>query len=184
MIEAAAPMQDPASSTARPAEPAAITVEGPAEMATIEQTVSENSQAGAERAQAMFGDMNARAKSAMEKSGKVIEEMTDFSKGNVEALVASGRAATKGAEALFQNAAEYSRRNYEKATSIFQSFAGVKSPTELMQLQSELAKSSFDTAIADVSKASESYVKYVSDVMEPIQNRFAVAVDKMKAPIA
>ena len=33
----------------------------------------------------MFGDVNARAKDAMSKGTKAIEELVEFSKGNVEA---------------------------------------------------------------------------------------------------
>ena len=59
--------------------------------------------------------------------------------------------------------------------------ASVKSPTELFQLQSELARKSFDDMIAEMSKTSETMLKLAGDVFQPLSNRFAVAADKFKA---
>lgn len=134
----------------------------------------------ADKAKAMFGDMNGRAKLAMEKSVKLGEEMTEFAKGNVEAVVQSGRVAAKGAEALAQEAAEAMKKHLESATATMKSFASVKSPTELFQLQSEAAKSYFDSAVADMSKYTEQLMKLAGDVSQPLSSRYSVAMEKMK----
>jgi len=132
------------------------------------------------RGQAMFADMNDRAKAAMERSSKLFEDMTEFNKGNIEAMVESSRVAAKAAETLSQHAAEAARKNFEQATSAMKSMASAKTPTELFQLQSELARKSFDDMIAETSKASETMLKLAGDVFQPISNRFAVAAEKMK----
>lgn len=137
--------------------------------------------ATAQKVQAMFGGMNDRAKTAMEKSAKLGEELTELTKGNVEALVASGKVAAKGAETMAQEAAEYGKRNFESATAMFKSLASAKSPTELFQLQSQFAKSSFDGVVAEASKLSEAWVKLAGEVVQPISNRYAVAAEKLKA---
>ncbi|WP_243395556.1 phasin family protein [Sphingomonas oleivorans] len=136
--------------------------------------------AAAEKVQALFGDLNERAKSAFEKSTKLGEEFADLTKGNVEALVASARVAAKGTEQLAQEAADYSKKSFETATTAFKSFASVKSPTELFQLQSDFAKSSFDSAVAEASKFSESWLKLVGEVVQPLSSRYAVAAEKIK----
>jgi phasin family protein len=133
-----------------------------------------------EKMQAMFGDVNERAKAAMAKSSKIVEELTDLTKGNVEAIVASSRVAAKGVEALGQEAVEYGKKSFETATTTFKSFAAVKSPTELYQLQSDYAKTSFDSAVAEASKVSESLVKLTSEIFQPISSRYAVAMEKIK----
>jgi phasin family protein len=132
-----------------------------------------------DKVQAMFGDLNARAKTAFEKSAKLGEELTDLTKGNVEALVASSRVAAKGAEALTQEAADYGKKSFESATAALKSFAAVKSPTELFQLQSDYAKSSFDSAVAEASKLSEAWLKLAGDVFQPLSSRYAVAAEKL-----
>lgn len=135
----------------------------------------------AERFQAMFGEANGRTKAAIEKSAKLAEELTELTKGNVEALVASGRVAAKGAEALTQEAAQYGKKSFETATTALRGFAAAKSPVELIQLQNEFAKTSFDSAIAEASKLSETWVKLAGDVFQPLSSRFAVAAEKIKS---
>jgi phasin family protein len=132
-------------------------------------------------AQALFSEMNDRAKGAYDKSIKVSEELVEFTKGNVEALVTSARVAAKGTEALAQDAAEYGKKSFESATTAFKSFASVKSPTELFQLQSDYAKSSFDGAVAEASKLSEGVLKLFGDIFQPLSSRYAVATEKFKA---
>jgi phasin family protein len=137
-----------------------------------------------ERATAMFGDMNVRAKDAMAKGSKAVEEMVEFSKGNLEAMVASGRVAAKGAQDIAKYSADYGRKSIEDATATAKKFAGVKSPTEFFQLQSEVAKTSLDAFVGEASKFTESYLKLMGEVMQPVQNRVAVAVEKVKTTVA
>src|SRR3546814_17077858 len=99
------------------------------------------------------------------------KECNDFSKVNVEAVVAAGRAAAKGAETLCQNAAEYSRKSFEEATKAMKTLSGAESPTEFFKLQNDFAKTQFDSLIAEASKISETMVKIFGDVAEPISSR-------------
>ena len=161
------------------ASPAAPSNEGPEDMATIAPPTSPTD--AAEKTQAMFGDVSSRMKTAMEKSSRMGEDMVDFAKGNVEAMVASARVAAKAGETIGQEAADYSRRHLESATAAFKSFATVKSPTELFQLQSEYAKASFDSAVAEASKLSESMMKFAGDIAQPLSNRYAMAAEKFKS---
>jgi phasin family protein len=135
----------------------------------------------AEKAQALFSDFTTRFKTAFEKSTKLSEELVDFTKGNVEAVIASARVAAKASEAFGQEAAEYGKKNLESATAAFKSFATVKSPTELFQLQSEFAKASFDNAVAEASRVSEAWLKIAGDIAQPISNRYALAAEKIKS---
>lgn len=154
------------------AAPALATAPQEETMATVE--------AAADKAQATFGEMNARFKSAFEKSSKYGEEFADFAKGNVEAVVASARAAAKAGETLGADAAEYGKKSYESTMALFRSLAAIKSPTELFQLQSDYAKASFDAAVAEASKTSEKVLKLAGDVTQPLSTRYAVAAEKIK----
>ncbi len=136
------------------------------------------------RATAAFGEMNTRAKDAMSKGTKAIEELVEFSKGNVEALVASGRVAAKGAEEIAKYSAEYGRTSVEKANATAKQFAAVKSPTEFFQLQGDVAKQTLDALVAEGSKFTESYLKLLGEIAQPISNRVAVAAEKVKSTVA
>jgi len=176
-VEAVAPQSEPAPA---PAEP---TTKGPVMTDTVNNTAEQTktfTQDTQNRATAMLQDMNGRAKSAMERSTKMFEELNEFNKGNIEAMVESSRVAAKAAEQLSQQAAETARKNFENATQAMKSFASVKTPTELFQLQSDYARSAFDQLIAETSKNSETMLKLAGDVFQPISNRFAVAAEKIK----
>lgn len=143
---------------------------------TIKKTTAETT----ERAKAIFGDLNARTQDAVAKSTKAFEEINEFTKGNIEALVASSKIAAKGAEDIAKYSAEYGRKAIADTTENAKKFAAVKSPTEFFQLQSELVKSSIDALVSESSKFTENYLKLMGEVTQPISNRVAVAVEKVK----
>ena len=146
---------------------------------TIDQ-VQETQRVAADRIQAAFGDVNERSREAMQRSARVVEEMTDLARGNVEALVASSKVAARGVEQLSQEAAEFSRRSFEQASATLKSFTEVRSPTDFFKLQSDYARSAFDNMVSESSKMSEAVIKLAGEVAEPITSRVAVAADRVK----
>jgi len=150
---------------------------------TIAAETAQGASAAAENIRSNFTGVNEQARAAVEKGTRMIEELTDFQKGNVEAFVAAGRAAAKGAETLTQNAADFSRRSFEEATRAMKTLTAAKSPTEFFKLQSDIARTQFDAMIAETSRVSETMVKIFGDVTEPLSSRMAVAADKMKVAV-
>lgn len=133
-----------------------------------------------EKSQAMFAELNDKAKAAVEKNTKLVGEMTELAKGNVEALVESGKIAAKGFETMGQDAAEYSRKQFEQATATMKSLAAVKSPADFFKLQSDYVRSAFDSMVAETSKNTEAFIKLAGDAAQPVSNRVAVAMEKIK----
>ncbi len=133
-----------------------------------------------EKSQAMFAELNDKAKAAVEKNTKLVGEMTELAKGNVEALVESGKIAAKGLETMGQDAAEYSRKQFEQATATMKSLAAVKSPADFFKLQSDYVRTAFDSMVAETSKNTEAFIKLAGDAAQPVSNRVAVAMEKIK----
>jgi phasin family protein len=146
------------------------------EMNTMESSIKN----AADKTQAYFAEANDRAKAAMEKSAKAFEDINEFGKGNIEAFVESGKIAAKGIESLGQEAAEYSRKQFEGATAALKNLSSVKSPTDFFKLQSDYVRQSFDAIVAQASKNTEAMLKLAGEVAQPISNRVAVAVEKVK----
>ncbi|MGZ8286804.1 MAG: phasin family protein [Allosphingosinicella sp.] len=138
----------------------------------------------ADRLQAVFGDVNERARTQIERNTRIAEEMTELSKGNVEAMVASTKIVAKGLETVGQEVAEYSRKSFEGASAALKSFTEVKSATDFFRLQSEFARSQFDGFVAEGSKLSETMIKLAGDVAEPLASRYSVAAERVKAVAA
>lgn len=167
-------------------EPAIETVEWVEQKGTeIMTDVIESTKKFAEEAktrfESAFTEISEKAKVGVEKSSKAFEELNDLAKGNVEALVESGKIATKGVETLGQDAAEYGRVTFEKASAALKSLAAVKSPAEFFQLQSELLSSSFDAFAKETAKNSEAFLKLAGDVAQPISTRVSIVTEKVRS---
>ena len=144
------------------------------------KTMEANLKNAAEKAQTLFAEANERAKAAVEKGTKLFEEANEFSKGNIEAIVESGKIAAKGFESFGQDAADYSRKQFEGATAALKSLSTIKSPTDFFKLQSDYVRSSFDSIVAQTSKNTEAMLKLAGEVAQPISNRVALAAEKVK----
>lgn len=172
-----APARKPAAKkTRKPARARSRKIEG---VKTMTKTIDTGLFA-AEQFKTVFGDVNERAKAAVERSAKIVEELADLTRGNVEALVASSKLAAKGVETLSQDATEYSRKSFEEASAALKSFAEVKSATDFFKLQSDYARSAFDSAVAESARLSETVLKLAGDVAEPITSRYTVAAERVK----
>ncbi len=135
----------------------------------------------AEKIEAYLLTLNEKAKAALDKGAKLGEEFTELAKGNLEAAAESTKVAAKAAETFAQDGAALAKQGYEEATAAFKRYSTVKTPAELMQLNSELAKTSLDATMAQVSKANEALAKFATDFFQPLSGRYTVAVEKLKA---
>ncbi len=170
------------SPKAGPVEPKSLAAtEGTNVMNDVIETGKKFAEETKAKLETVYADLNEKAKASVEKSTKAIEELSDIAKGNVEALVESGKIAAKGFETLGQEAVDYSRKNFEKATASLKSFSTVKTPTEFFQLQSQLFSSSFDELTKEAAKSSEALIKLAGEVAQPLTARVTVVTDKVKA---
>ncbi|MET3824539.1 MULTISPECIES: phasin family protein [Sphingomonas] len=147
---------------------------------TMDATINTAAETAQTQATTMFADVNDRAKTAMEKGSKMIAELSEFSKGNLEAVVESSKIAAKGAEDIARYTSDYVRTSVEKANTTASQFASIKSPTEFFKLHSEMTKQAMDSMMAETAKFTEGYVKLLGEIAQPISNRVAVAVEKVK----
>jgi len=125
-------------------------------------------------------DVQARVKDAYAKTSEFASEATKFSKDNVEALVESGKILVAGVQELGREDVETGKTVFETVTADVKKLAAIKTPTEFMQLQGELARRNFDAAISFGSKRSETLVKLYNDAFAPISSRASVAAEKIR----
>ncbi len=127
-----------------------------------------------------FAEAQTRAKTAFAKTGELATEVTEFNKGNLEAVVASGKILFAGMQDLGRDQVEATKAAVETVTADFKKLAAVKSPTELFQLQGELARRNFDAAVSFGSKNTEALVKLYNDAFAPLSSRMSLAAEKIK----
>lgn len=125
-------------------------------------------------------DAQDRAKVAFERSQAMFGEAGEFTKGNVEALVESGKVLTAGMQDLGKDYVAEAKTAFETVQADLKDLAAVKSPADFFKLQGEILRRNFDAAVASGSKHSEKVVKIAGEAFAPIQNRVSIAVEKVK----
>ena len=134
--------------------------------------------------QNLFADANERSQDLAKRSQKVAGELADLARANVEAVVEAGRVAAEGARSIGQNVVASSRDGVEQAADAIRSLAEAKSPTEYLQLQSDFARQSFDRAVAESSKLTESLVKLAGEAFQPLSNRATANAERFNTLVA
>ncbi|MBX7536195.1 phasin family protein [Qipengyuania sp. GH1] len=128
----------------------------------------------------MADEMQSRAKAAYEKSTEMTKEAVEFQKGNLEALVESGKILASGMQDMGRAYVEEAKSAADTVQGDVKSMAAVKSPTDLFQLQGEIARRNFDAMVSTASKNTETMLKLVNDAFAPLSNRMSLAAEKVR----
>jgi phasin family protein len=134
--------------------------------------------------QSIFADANERSQELAKRSQKVAQELADLARANVEAVAEAGRVATEGARSIGQDVVAKQRDGFEQAADAIRSLAEAKSPTEYLQLQGEFARASFDRAVAESSRLTESLVKLAGEAFQPLSNRASANAERFNTLVA
>lgn len=160
--------------------PAATLVE-PVE--AMEEQFEETVKAGTEAAASNLEASMELTKKGVEDAVKGYDRFAEFNKDNMDAVVAAGNAVAKGAETLQDELMAYAKRNLEDSTAAFKALSGAKNAKEFFDIQTSLVKSHYDGLVGEISKMSELSLRISNEVMEPLNARMAVAMDKLSQPM-
>ena len=119
--------------------------------------------------------------SAMEKGMSGLNDMTAHSRKNLEAVIASVTAAAKGAEALGSDTVAFSKAAIERQTAAVQSLAGVRSLQDLVEVQTDLAKTHAEAYVAQMGKTTELMTSMFRDAFQPFSARMTAAVESLQS---
>jgi len=119
---------------------------------------------------------NVAFKDGVEKALSALTEANAQSKKNLEAVVASVSAATRGAEALGSQAVAYSKSAFETQVNAAKALAAAKSPQELFELQTTFAKSAFETYMGELGRMTETFTASMKESFRPLNERVTDAV--------
>jgi phasin family protein len=150
---------------------AAVTEKG------IEATVS-GLKDGMAKAAAGLADTQAKVKQGMEKAMKTAEEFVAFSQGNLEAMMKSGQIWTAGVQDIGKQLAANAQASFDDTMSTFKALSSAKSLKDAFELQSSLARSTMEKAMAESGKLTDASLKLTEQVMAPLTARFTLAMEK------
>ena len=147
---------------------------------TMATTVKKTTEDFSSKIQGAMHDAQARAKTTFEKSQLAMGEMNSFSKGNLEAMVETGKVLASGMQTIGKNYVEEVKSAISTLQSDAKELTSVKSPKEFVELQSKLMRKYFDGVVAYNSKSAETALKLANEAFQPISSRVSLAVEKVR----
>lgn len=142
-------------------------------MATKTQTKTANI------ASDMANEMQTRLAGMYEKGTEMTGEMVTFQRANAEAMAEASKILFTGMQDLTRDAVEETRKVADQMSEDARLMAAAKSPTELVKLQGDIMRRSFDHVVATGSKNTEAWIKLANEAFAPLTSRVSETVDKM-----
>ena len=102
---------------------------------------------------------------------------------NLEAVTAANRAVYAGVQAVAQRQAEILRENVNAAVTAAREISGAGTPQDQLAKQAEVAKASYETAVANWQELAELNVKSGSEVAALINKRVTESLDEVKKAV-
>lgn len=104
-----------------------------------------------------------------------VEEFQKYGKEQMETAVASAGEFTKGVQAIMTAYSDYSKKAIEDGNAFVEKLSGVRSIEKAFELQSEYAKASYETFVAESKKIGELYVELAKLSYRPFEGLMAKA---------
>jgi len=151
---------------------------------TIVKTNTEVAKKSVEKAVSMGEEQLAAASKAGAEAYKGYEDVIAFLKSNIDAFVNSNEIFSKGFKEINSSIMQLAQANLEETVTVTQKLMGCKSVTEIVEIQSTVAKSQYEKAVVESRKISEQTVKLAESASKPIAERVTVAVDTLSKLLA
>lgn len=100
---------------------------------------------------------------------------------NMETLAAANRMALEGAQAVARRQGEIVQQSMSELTDAISSLSGTASPQEKAAKQAELLKHGYERSVANLRELGDLISKSNAEAIEVLNNRFAEAMDEVKA---
>ena len=110
-----------------------------------------------------------------------METFVSASRKNLETLTAANRVALEGAQAVARRHMEIVQSSMAELTEAMQALAGTDAPQAKAAKQAELLKQGYQHAVAHMKELSDLIQQSNAEALSLINQRFAEAMDEVKA---
>ena len=104
---------------------------------------------------------------------KNFEDLQQVSKENVDLTMKSMGAASKSAQAIATEIADYSKKSFEESSAALEKLFGVKSVEKAIELQTAYAKTAYEGFVAEATKIGEMYAAMAKESYKPFETMMA-----------
>jgi len=112
---------------------------------------------------------------------KTAEQISEFNKGNVDALVKSSTIFAQGMQEIGKIWAASAQASVQESMSTFKALTTVKSLKEAVDLQTTYTRGAIEKTLANGSKVTEHTLKLAEEALAPLSARLNAAVEAFTA---
>ncbi len=106
---------------------------------------------------------------------KSVESLQQISRSQMEATTQSAAALSRGMQQIAAEASDLSKKSMEETSAVFGKLMGVKSIESMMEIQSDYAKTSYETMMAGMTRMGDLMTSLAKDAYKPFEQARAFA---------
>jgi phasin family protein len=98
-----------------------------------------------------------------------VEDIQQYGKEHLETVVASATTVQNGLQAIASAYGDYTKKSFEDTKSFVEKLSGVKSLDKAIEVQTEFAKSAYETFVAESQKIAGLYTDLAKQAYKPLE---------------
>ena len=102
-----------------------------------------------------------------------VEDIQQYGKEHLETVVASATSVQNGLQAIASAYGDYTKKSFEDTKSFVEKLSGVKSLEKALEVQTEFAKSAYETFVAESQKIAGLYTDLAKTTYKPLEGLVA-----------
>lgn len=102
-----------------------------------------------------------------------VEDFQNYGAQQLEAATQSAGAFSKNFQAIATAMTDYTKKSFEDSTKVFEKLANAKSLDKAIEIQTEYAKSAYESFVSEAAKIGELYAELAKEAYKPFESYFA-----------
>jgi phasin family protein len=98
-----------------------------------------------------------------------VEDIQQYGKEHFETVVASATTLQNGFQAIASAYGDYTKKSFEDTKSLVEKLSSVKSLDKALEVQTEYAKSAYESFVAESQKIAGLYTDLVKQTCKPLE---------------
>jgi hypothetical protein len=111
-----------------------------------------------------------------------VEDIQQYGKEQIETVVASATTLQNGLQAIASAYGDYTKKSFEDTKSFVEKLSGVSSLDKAIEVQTEYAKSAYETFVAESQKIAGLYGDLAKQTFKPLDGRHRGEVHSGRRP--
>ncbi|MCY0146698.1 phasin family protein [Hoeflea sp. G2-23] len=103
------------------------------------------------------------------------DSTSNMNKEAMDSMLTTVSAMTKGFQQITAEATEFSKKSYEDGSAAVEKLVSAKSLDKAIEIQTDFAKNSYETFVAQATKMSELYADLAKEAYKPFEAAAAKA---------